>query len=129
MTNTHLLSIIISALIQVESGGDTKAVNGKCVGILQLEPVYVADANRIIGAAKWTITDRSIPKQSQAMAMTVLGHYVKPEWTVKQVARLHKCGIRAMNKPETEAERDYCQRVDNIVQDMLNDIIEQEREN
>jgi len=128
VTNSALLSIIITAIGMVESGGDPKAVNGKCVGILQLEPIYVADANRLVGKAKWTGMDRYSAKQSRAMAAVVLGHYAKPEWTVKQVARLHKCGIRAMNKPETESEKDYCQRVYNIVQDMLNDMIEQEME-
>jgi hypothetical protein len=75
---TSVLSIVLSALIQIESGARPDAIGdgGKAVGILQIHPVMVAEANRIVGAQRWTPADRRNPQASLAMAWTVLGwHY------------------------------------------------------
>src|SRR5574344_492169 len=58
--------ILVSALIQVESSGDTLAV-GKTndVGALQLTPIYVADVNRILKEEHYTLEDRTSLKKTQ----------------------------------------------------------------
>jgi hypothetical protein len=75
---SEILSIVLSALVQIESGARPNAIGdgGKAVGILQIHPVMVEEANRIHGAARWTPADRRDPQASLAMARTVLAwHY------------------------------------------------------
>ena len=51
---------LLHALKMAESGCKSDAIgdNGNAVGILQLQKVYVDDANRIIGYAKYKYNDR-----------------------------------------------------------------------
>ena len=39
---------VMDAIIQVESGGDTKAVSGNSVGAMQITPILVEDCNLIL---------------------------------------------------------------------------------
>jgi soluble lytic murein transglycosylase-like protein len=69
---------VIDALVQIESSGRPAVVgdNGKAVGLLQLHPIAVSEANRIAGERRWKLSDRTCPKQSRAMARTILTwHY------------------------------------------------------
>ena len=51
--------IFIEALIQIESGGDSLAVGSKDdVGVLQITPILLIDANRILGYEKYKLNDR-----------------------------------------------------------------------
>ena len=68
----------IAALIQVESAGRSGAIgdHGRAVGILQMWPVAVAEANRVAGTRRWTPADRHDPARSVEMARALLGwHY------------------------------------------------------
>lgn len=47
-----------NAIIQVESEGNVKAINGDCVGLLQISPIYVRQCNKILGYNKYTLNDR-----------------------------------------------------------------------
>jgi hypothetical protein len=51
---------LISAIIQVESGGDTLAYNSKedAVGCLQIRPIMVREVNRLLGKDSFTLSDR-----------------------------------------------------------------------
>ena len=81
--------ILVSALIQVESSGDTLAV-GKTndVGALQLTPIYVADVNRILGEERYTLEDRRSLKKTLEMFEVYQGHY-NPEHDVDLAIHLH----------------------------------------
>ena len=69
---------VIDALVQIESSGRPAVVgdNGAAVGLLQLHPVAVREANRLAGSKRWMLTDRTCPVKSRAMARTILNwHY------------------------------------------------------
>lgn len=69
---------VIDALVQIESSGRPTVTgdNGKAVGLLQLHPVAVSEANRIAGYNRWKLSDRLCPQKSRAMARTILTwHY------------------------------------------------------
>jgi len=84
---TELIAGVVAALISIESGGDVAAVGdgGRAVGILQMWPVAVAEANRLEGiearregrtARTWTDADRRDPEASREMcAVTLRWHY------------------------------------------------------
>ena len=73
---TNLLPIIISALIQIETGGhpdpaDSVGDQGRAIGILQLHPIMVEEVNRITGL-KYHESDRYSPTLSERMAYAFL---------------------------------------------------------
>ena len=53
---------VMDAIIQVESGGDPKAVSGNSVGAMQITPILVKDCNIILERRKskkrYTMADR-----------------------------------------------------------------------
>ena len=76
MTNT--IAIVMAALIRIESAGDPGAVGdgGRAVGVLQMWPCAVAEANRIAGRELWTLDDRWNQQLSRAMCkVTLEWHY------------------------------------------------------
>lgn len=81
--------ILVSALIQVESGGDSLAV-GKTndLGALQLTPIYVADVNRILKEERYTLEDRRSLVKSKEMFEIIQGHY-NPERDIDVAIHLH----------------------------------------
>ncbi len=72
---------VLPAIVQVESGGDASAVGdgGRAVGILQIHPVTVEDANRIARLRKLGVTfslqDRLDAEKSRHMFRIVSDHY------------------------------------------------------
>jgi len=75
---SNLIAIVVAALIQVESGGDARALgdSGRAIGILQMWPIAVREANRIVGERRWAYGDRSDPIKSQEMCrVTLERHY------------------------------------------------------
>ena len=68
---------LIDAIIRVESSGRADAVGdgGRAVGILQIWPITVADANRILGRDEFTLADRLDPDRSRAIFYTITNHY------------------------------------------------------
>ncbi len=69
---------VIDALVQIESGGRPAVTGDQCraVGLLQLHPVAMREANRIAGSNRWKLSDRFCPQKSRAMARTILTwHY------------------------------------------------------
>jgi hypothetical protein len=85
MTNT--IAIVLAALVEIESGGNPRAVGdgGRAVGLLQMWPVAVAEANRLESiearreerpARTWTVADRTDPDASREMcAVTLRWHW------------------------------------------------------
>lgn len=84
--------ILVRALIQVESGGDSLAV-GKTndVGALQITPIYVTDVNRILGEERYTLEDRKSLVKSLEMFEIIQGHY-NPLRDIDKAIRLHNPG-------------------------------------
>lgn len=82
-------SKMVSALIQVESKGKADAVNqtSGATGILQLMPIYVAEANRISGR-NYTLEDRYDPAKSIEMFEIVQGHH-NPGRDIERAIRKH----------------------------------------
>lgn len=114
-----LITAIILALIAVESGGKTEAVNGVCVGVLQLKPIFVEDVNRILGRTEFALPDRECRVKSIRMARIWLEHYGQPEWTIQDYARAFRTGPSTVGTPAEPAIADYCQRVENLAQENL----------
>lgn len=100
------LSILLAALIAIESGGDPSAIGdgGKAVGCLQIHPVMVADCNRILAgrgeAFRYTIDDRYSEAHSRAMAVIYLRHYC-PNGSAEQMARCWNGGPMGARKAAT----------------------------
>jgi hypothetical protein len=79
--------MVIVALVQIESAGNAEAIGdgGRAVGLLQMWPIAVAEANRleVIEARRegrpartWTVADRTDPDASREMcAVTLRWHW------------------------------------------------------
>lgn len=74
MTN---IAVVLGILLSIESGGNDNAVGdgGKAVGAYQIWPIYVAEANRIVGEERWTLDDRWDRTKSEEMVSTVLAYW------------------------------------------------------
>jgi hypothetical protein len=85
-----------------ESKGDPLAVNRleDAVGIAQIRPIMVRDANRIIGYQKWTLADRLDPAKSYAIFKLVVRYYA-PSGGPEQWARVWNGGGKGHKKPST----------------------------
>ena len=82
-----LIGLMVAALVVVESGGNPSAIGdgGRAVGLLQMWPIAVEEANRLEGiearrqrrpARTWTLANRLDPDASREMcAVTLRWHY------------------------------------------------------
>lgn len=93
---------LLRAVETVESHGDPNAVgdNGRAVGILQLHPSYVAEANRLRprGTPKFTLADRRDRAKSETMFWIVSDHYGGNR---EERARRHNGGPTGQRKAST----------------------------
>ena len=74
---TSVLVMVVAALCLVESEYRPDAVGtaGE-VGILQMKPAAVAEANRIVGSPRWRDEDRTSIQESMMMCwVTLEWHY------------------------------------------------------
>ena len=92
--------IFLQALIKVESEGNQYAV-GKTndVGILQITPIYVKEANRLSKDKTFTLEDRTKKKKSLEMFNIIQNHW-NPEKAIDKAIKLHnpKAGKWYANK-------------------------------
>lgn len=66
----------IEALIIVESRGDSEAVGTRNdVGVLQITPIMINDANRIIGEPRYALDDRTDRDKSIEIFNIIQNHY------------------------------------------------------
>ena len=98
---------LVSAIIEVESGGDPRAVSGDSVGILQIRPIMVDDVNRILGRRRYTLADRRDPRASIDMFWIYADHY-SPGASRETIARRWNGGPTGDRKPHTA---DYWRKV------------------
>ena len=87
LTDFELIEL---AIIWQESKANPnpKYSDGKSEGILQITPIYVKEANRILGKNKYTLYDRRNPLKSHEMFL-VVQNYHNPEKDVKKAVKLH----------------------------------------
>ena len=87
LTDFELIEL---AIIWQESKANPnpKHSDGESEGILQITPIYVKEANRILGKNKYTLHDRRNPLKSHEMFL-VVQNYHNPEKDVKKAVKLH----------------------------------------
>lgn len=101
--------IFVNALMEVESGTDSLAIGTKNdVGVLQLRPIMVAEANRIIGREEFTLEDRKSISRSVDIFNTIQNYY-NPEHDMQLALKIHN----------PRAPLSYHFRVMNIYNDIL----------
>lgn len=90
------------AICWVESRGDPKAYNREehAVGIAQIRPIMLADANRIIGYERWDTMDCYNPAQSYKIFRLVVRYYA-PRGGPEQWARIWNGGGKGHKRPST----------------------------
>ena len=103
---------VITALCSLESDNNPNAVGdgGRAVGILQIWPIMVREANRIAGRRQWETAHRWNPDSSVSMARTVLTHYAK----VKRLGDTPEDMVRLgglWNRPDGKAPAVYLAKV------------------
>lgn len=93
------LTLLIAALIQVESSGNNVAVGdrGEC-GCLQIRPIVIDDVNRITATRPpFTLADRFSRDRSITIFRAYVEHYASPERlgrepTLEDMARIWNAG-------------------------------------
>lgn len=85
-------SRMIGALIKVESDFNASAENlsSGAAGILQIMPIFVAEANRLSGKG-FTLEDRFDPRKSLEMFEIVQAHH-NPGRDIEKAIRMHNPG-------------------------------------
>lgn len=94
---------LINAIIEVESGGNPRAIgdSGQAVGILQIWPITVKDANRILGDRIFSLEDRFDPYKSIDIFLTITEHYSRNE-SFEVIARRWNGGPTGEKKAATK---------------------------
>ena len=95
----------MEAIIQVESGGDAKAVSGNSVGAMQITPILVKDCNAILkkqnSKKRFTLDDRYSVVKSKEM-FKLIQSYHNPENNIEKAIRAWNGGpkysVRATNR-------------------------------
>lgn len=92
LTDFELIEL---AIIWQESKANPnpKYSDGESEGILQITPIYVKEANRILGKSEYTLHDRRSPLKSHEMFL-VVQNYHNPKKDVKKAVILHNKGNR-----------------------------------
>ena len=96
---------VMDAIIQVESGGNTKAVSGNSVGAMQITPILVKDCNIILkkrnSKLRYTLADRYSLEKSKEMFLLIQSFH-NPENNVEKAIRAWNGGpkysVRATNR-------------------------------
>ncbi|MBP5457412.1 MAG: lytic transglycosylase domain-containing protein [Paludibacteraceae bacterium] len=101
---------LIKAISEVESRGNTNAVSGHHVGILQISPILVKDCNRINrlkGIQKqYALNDRYDKRKSIEM-FNIIQEFYNPNRNIEKAVRLWNGGPKAT----TKSTQGYLERV------------------
>lgn len=82
-------NVFVEALINIESGGDVMALNKSgAAGVLQLMPIYVKEANRLLGADVYTLNCRFDYNKSISMFYVIQNKY-NPNRDIDIAIKLH----------------------------------------
>jgi len=96
---------VMDAIIQVESGGNARAVSGNSVGAMQITPILVKDCNIILkkrnSKLRYTLADRYSLEKSKEMFLLIQSFH-NPENNVEKAIRSWNGGpkysVRATNR-------------------------------
>lgn len=96
---------VMDAIIQVESGGNAKAVSGNSVGAMQITPILVKDCNIILkkrnSKLRYTLADRYSLEKSKEMFLLIQSFH-NPENSIEKAIRAWNGGpkysVRATNR-------------------------------
>jgi len=92
---------VMDAIIQVESRGNARAVNGNQVGAMQITPICVQECNTILKgrneSKRYTLNDRYSVKKSKEMFM-IIQSYHNPGNDVEVAIRSWNGGPRYSKK-------------------------------
>jgi hypothetical protein len=96
---------VMDAIIQVESGGNAKAVSGNSVGAMQITPILVKDCNIILkkrnSKLRYTLDDRYSLEKSKEMFLLIQSFH-NPENSIEKAIRAWNGGpkysVRATNR-------------------------------
>ena len=87
---------VMNAIIQVESGGNSKAKSGSSVGAMQITPLLVAECNNILRSRRskkrYKLSDRLSVKKSKEMFLLIQSKY-NPLRNIEQAIRSWNGGI------------------------------------
>lgn len=97
-----LIQHLVDAIIHVESRGKVFAYNRSegAAGVMQIRPIMVREANRLVGYKKYKYSDRWDKDKSIAMFLDVQLH-ANPEWDFEKACRLWNGGYGWQYKPST----------------------------
>lgn len=88
---------VMDAVIQVESGGNARAVSGNSCGAMQITPICVAQCNIILKARKskkrYTLKDRFNVAKSKEMFLLIQSFY-NAENNIEKAIRSWNGGMR-----------------------------------
>ena len=89
-------TLVIEAIIEVESNGNHRAKNGNQVGAMQITPILVADCNEILKQRKSTkrykLSDRLNVEKSKEMFLLIQSWY-NPKNDVEKAIRSWNGGV------------------------------------
>jgi hypothetical protein len=69
-----ILKTLFASICIIESSGNPNAVNGKAVGIIQIQPNVIADVNK--WGYHYTLNDRLNPYKSEEIFYLYTNHYI-----------------------------------------------------
>ena len=99
---------VMDAIIEVESGGNAKAVSGSSVGAMQITPILVKDCNNILqqknSTKRYTLADRYSVEKSKEMFLLIQSHY-NPANNIEKAIRLWNGGVNYSVKATTRYYR------------------------
>lgn len=105
MKLSHLILVLLPALIAVESGGDWSKVGAAGErGGLQITTACIADVNRIYGlqgAQRFTQDDAYDPVQAKAICVAYLSHYGRGHESLEELARIWNGGPEGYKREKT----------------------------
>lgn len=87
---------VMEAIIEVESGGNSRAVSGNSAGVMQITPVLVAQCNIIMKRRKskkrYRLSDRFSVAKSKEMFLLIQS-YFNPTNNVEKAIRMWNGGL------------------------------------
>ena len=90
-----ILKTLFTAICIIESSGNPNSVNGKAVGIAQIQPNVIADVNK--WGHHYTLNDRLDPYKSEQIFYIYTSHYItklKLDDSIQNRANIWRYGPR-----------------------------------
>lgn len=93
MTTATIIMILWPAICAVESSNNANATTCSAVGIAQITPICIREANRIVGCDRYSLEDRLSPERSEEIfEVTLSRHLPTTSPTLRDGALVWRCG-------------------------------------